>query len=161
MRAKGDGFVIDIGADEAALVRRLVAELRALLTDPDPDPRSDAQVLLARLFPVAYPDDDELEAEYQRLMRDELVQSKLGSFDIVDDVLDEHRERNTTIDEGGMIAFMQSVNSLRLVLGTMLDVTDDPDVDEVRPGLEGSPEYHLYGYLSYLLEWSVRALTQA
>ena len=43
---------------------------------------------------------------------------------------------------------MQSVNSIRLVLGTMLDVTDDPDLDEVTPGHEDSAEYHLYAYLT-------------
>jgi hypothetical protein len=159
VRAKGDGFVIDLGDDESAMVRRLVAELRALLTDAEPD--SGAHSLLVRLFPVAYPDDDELEAEYQRLMRDELVQSKLSALDLVDEVLAGGRQRADTIDEGRLIAFMQSINSLRLVLGTMLGVSDDPDADEVVAGLEDSPEYHLYGYLSYLLEWSVKALTRS
>lgn len=155
VRAKRDGFVVDIEADEAALVRRLVGELRALLTDPEPD--SEARVLLVRLFPVAHADDEEMEAEYQRLMRDELVASKLGAFDVVDEVLD--TQQSGTVDEGQMIAFMQSVNSIRLVLGTMLGVTDDPDADEVDPGFENSPEYALYGYLSWLLEWCVRALS--
>jgi hypothetical protein len=54
---------------------------------------------------------------------------------------------------------MQSVNSVRLVLGTMLEVSDEPDADEVRPGLEQSPEYALYSYLSWLLEHCVRALS--
>ena len=153
VRAKGERFVIDLGDDESALIRRLVGELRAMLTDPEPDDSS--QVLLARLFPVAHHDDDELEAEYQRLMRDELVQSKLSAFDIVDATL----AGDGRVDEGELLAVMQSINSLRLVLGTMLGVTDDPDADEVTPGLEDSAEYHLYGYLSWLLEWCVRALS--
>ena len=37
-----------------------------------------ARCCVVRLFPVAHPDDEEREAEYQRLMRDELVQSKLA-----------------------------------------------------------------------------------
>jgi hypothetical protein len=135
------------------LVRRLVAELRALLTDDDPDP--EAAPLLLRLFPVAYTDDDEREAEYQRLMREELVASKLASLTIVDDAL----AGSGRVSEPELVAFMQSVNSIRLVLGVMLDVTDDPDSDEVDAGLEGSPEHHLYGYLSWVLEWSVRALS--
>jgi hypothetical protein len=56
---------------------------------------------------------------------------------------------------------MQSINSIRLVLGTMLGVSDDPDEDEVTPGLEGSAEYHLYAYLSWLLEHTVQALSRA
>ena len=43
---------------------------------------------------------------------------------------------------------MQSVNAIRLVLGTMLGVTDDPTSDEVDEQLERSPEYHLYAYLA-------------
>jgi len=153
VRRKGDGFVIDIGDDESALIERLIAELGALLTDDDPG--DEAQALLARLFPVVYTDDEELEAEYQRLMREELVQSKLSALDIVSRSL----AARGRLDEPGMVAFMQSINSIRLVLGTMLGVTDDPDAEEVHTGLEDSPEYNLYGYLSWLLEWSVRALS--
>lgn len=147
VRSKGDGFVIDIGADESALVVRLLGELRALLTDPDPGP--DARVLLGRLFPTAYPDDDELEAEYQRLMREELVQSRLAAIDAVERAL----TGNGRVDEAGLTAFMQSVNAIRLILGTILDVTDD-EPDRPEPDI---PEYQLYGYLSWLLEWAVRA----
>jgi hypothetical protein len=153
IRAENSGFVIDIDDDETALVQRLTAELRSLLLDPDPSIAAEA--LLARLFPVAYPDDAEREDEYQRLMREELVASKLSALQIVDDALREGGE----IDEPGLVAFMQSINSVRLVLGTMLKVTDDPDADEVSEGLDDSPEYNLYAYLSWLLEWTVRAMT--
>lgn len=150
IRAAGDGFVVDVSVDEAALLRRLVDELRELLTDDQPGAAGD---LLARLFPVAHPDDPDAEAEYQRLMREELLASKLAAFEVVDVTLggDGH------LDEHGLIAFMQSVNSLRLVLGTLLGVADDPDA-EVDPDHEDSQEYHLYTYLSWLLEWSVRAM---
>ena len=153
VRRKSDGFVVDIGKDETALIRRLVGELRSLLIDPEPN--DEAQELISRLFPVAYPDDDEMEAEYQRLMRDELVQSKLAAFDVVDDVLADRG----VIDEGRLVSVMQSINSIRLVLGVMLEVSDDPDADEVAEGYEDSPEYALYSYLSWLLEWCVRALS--
>ena len=153
VRPKGDGFVIDIGADEAALVVRLLGELRELLADPDPSPES--QALLGRLFPSAYPDDAELEAEYQRLMREELVQSRLASIDGVERVL----SGNGRVDEAGLTAFMQSVNAIRLILGTMIGVTDDHDSDAIDAldELEATPEHQLYGYLSWLLEWAVRA----
>lgn len=150
----GERFVVDLGEDESALVRRLTGELRSLLTDDDPN--DEARALIARLFPVAYPDDPENEAEYQRLMRDELVQSKLASFDIIDGALTD----DTPVDEGRLIAIMQSINSIRLVLGAMLDVSDDPDIAEVTEGHEDSAEYALYGYLSWLLEWCVKALTR-
>ena len=157
VRPKGDRFVVDLGADESEMVRRLTGELREMLAEPELELDEGSQALLARLFPVAHPDDDEMEAEYQRLMREELVQSKLSAFDIVDETL----SGDGYVDEGQLLAVMQSINSIRLVLGTMLGVTDDPDADEVTPGLEDSAEYHLYGYMSWLLEWCVRALSGA
>lgn len=155
VRRTGSGFVIDLRPEESALVRRLTGQLRALLTDDDPD--AEARALIGRLFPVAYPDDDEMEAEYQRLMRDELVQSKLASFDIIDDAV----AGDSPIDEAELVAVMQSINSIRLVLGVILDVSDDPDRAEVSQRLEDTPEYALYGYLSELLDACVRALTTA
>jgi hypothetical protein len=153
VRRRGRGYAIELGDDESAIVRRLTGELRALLADNDPD--EGARALLARLFPVAYPEDDDKEAEYQRLMREELVASKLASFDIIDAAVTEP----DIIDEGQLVAVMQSVNTIRLVLGSLLDVSDDPDRDEVGAGFEDSPEYALYGYLSWLLEHCVTALT--
>lgn len=148
--------MIALGDDESAMVRRLLGELRALLTDPTPE--SETRALLVRLFPVAHPDDEQEQAEYHRLMADELVQSKLAAIAIVDDVLAGNEGGH--VDEAGIVAFMQSVNSIRLVLGTMLGVTDDPDIDEVAEGVEDSPEYHLYAYLSWLLEHTVRTISE-
>ncbi|MEZ5296626.1 MAG: DUF2017 family protein [Ilumatobacteraceae bacterium] len=152
VRSTGKGFRIAVDDDEAALIRRLAGELRSLLTDDVDDDRA----LMARLFPTAYPDDEELEAEYQRLMREELVASKLAALDVVEQALSPGAE---PLDEVGLVAFMQSINSVRLILGTMLEVSDDLTGDEVRARLEQSPEYALYGYLSWLLEHCVRALS--
>ena len=154
IRSTRKGFEIAVDDDEAALIRRLAGELRSLLTDDADDEH--ARSLLVRLFPTAYPDDEELEEEYQRLMREELVASKLAALDVVDRALTPGAD---PLDDAGLLAFMQSVNSVRLILGTMLDVSDDPDADEVLAGLEDSPEYALYSYLSWLLEHCVRALS--
>ncbi|TDT15023.1 uncharacterized protein DUF2017 [Ilumatobacter fluminis] len=154
VRSTRKGFEIAVDDDEAALIRRLAGELRQLLTDDADDEH--ARALLVRLFPTAYPDDEELEEEYQRLMREELVASKLAALDVVDRALAPGAD---PLDDAGLLAFMQSVNSVRLILGTMLEVSDDPDADEVRAGLEDSPEYALYSYLSWLLEHCVRALS--
>ena len=155
VRESGNGFLIELGEDEAMLVTRLLDELRQLLTNPSPD--SSERLLIVRLFPVAHPDDVDEEAEYQRLMRDELVESKLEAIASVERVLAAERRSDRVVDELGLVAFMQSLNAIRLVLGTMLGVTDDPTEDEVDEQLERSPEYHLYAYLSWLLEHCVRA----
>ena len=157
MRESGSGYLIELGEEETALVARLLDELRQLLTNPAPDGAE--QSLTMRLFPVAHADDPEAEAEYQRLMRDELVQSKLAAISRVETVLTAERRSDRVVDEEGLVAFMQSLNGIRLVLGTMLGVSDDPDTEEVEEQVENSPEYHLYAYLSWLLEHCVRAIS--
>jgi Domain of unknown function (DUF2017) len=147
----GSGYVLHLGREERVLVTRLLDELRALLTEPaDPE-------LVRRLFPVVHPDNPEREAEYQRLMRDELVASRLAGIEAVSTVLG-RTGRKVTLDEAQMVAFMQAVNGVRLVLGTLLDVTEDDELVD-REEVDDSPEYHLYGYLSWVLDSSVQALS--
>ena len=128
----GSGYVLHLARDERALVSRLLDELRALLTEPgDPE-------LVRRLFPVVHPDDPEGEAEYQRLMRDDLVTSRLAGIETVTNVL-ARTGRKVTLDEAQMVAFMQAVNGVRLVLGTLLDVTEDDELVDPEE-LDDSPE---------------------
>lgn len=142
-----------LGPDERAIVLRLLAELRSLLRDDDPD--EPARRLLQRLFPPAYPDDDEKEEEYQRLMRDELVASRAATIDDVARVLGD--DDADVLDEAQVVSLLQGVNALRVVLGTMLDVDEDDDI--VALGDDATPEHHLYGYLSWLLDWIVTSLS--
>jgi hypothetical protein len=148
----GSGYVLHLGREERVLVTRLLDELRALLTEPaDPE-------LVRRLFPVVHPDNPEREAEYQRLMRDELVASRLAGIEAVSTVLG-RTGRKVTLDEAQMVAFMQAVNGVRLVLGTLLDVTEDDELVDREEEVDDTPEYHLYGYLSWVLDSSVQALS--
>jgi Domain of unknown function (DUF2017) len=148
----GSGYVLHLGREERVLVTRLLDELRALLTEPaDPE-------LVRRLFPVVHPDNPEREAEYQRLMRDELVASRLAGIEAVSTVLG-RTGRKVTLDEAQMVAFMQAVNGVRLVLGTLLDVTEDDELVDREQEVDDTPEYHLYGYLSWVLDSSVQALS--
>ena len=144
------GWRINLDDEERNLLLRLMDELRALLTGPDDNE------LIRRLFPVAYPDDDEKEAEYQRLMREELVASRLGALHSMTRTIDPAHASNL-LDEGETIAFMQSINAIRLVLGAMLGITDDESADDADSA--DSPEHHLYDFLSWLLEWTVRSLS--
>jgi Domain of unknown function (DUF2017) len=142
------GYVLHLGSEERSVVSRLLDELRGLLRTASGDAPG-----LERLFPVVHPEHPEQEAEYQRLMREELVASRLGAIDTVQRVL-AGSGRKVILDEAQLMAFMQAVNSLRLVLGTVLDVGEDDE-----PAPSDGPEQHLYGYLSWLLDASVRAVS--
>lgn len=151
VRAVGDRFEITIEREERDLLIRLLNELSSLLTSD----AQEYQPLLATLFPPAYPDDEEKEAEYQRLMRDELVASRLAAIGVVIETLGP--DDPDLLDEGSTIAFMQSINAVRLVLGSMLGITDEEDVADTGE----SSEHQLYTFLSWLLEWTVQALSAA
>ncbi|MFV0306397.1 MAG: DUF2017 family protein [Desertimonas sp.] len=145
-RARG-GYLLHLGADERSVVARLLGELRQLVTDGDADGPA-----LRRLFPVVHRDDPEQEAEYQRLMRDELVSSRIAMVDRLVELLGQPG-RKVPLDEAGLIDLMQALNSVRLVLGTMLDVNED---DEPEPD-DATPEYALYASLSWMLDACVQA----
>jgi hypothetical protein len=145
------GFAVNLDTDERALLNRLLSELLQLLVGPSDDP------VLRRMFPPAYhlDDDAEAEVEYQRLMREELVASRLASLTTVTGALAD----GAVLDEAGLVAFMQAINGLRLVLGTLLDVDEAHDLDDIDDADPMVGEHHLYGYLSYLLEAAVGAVS--
>ena len=153
-RVGRDKFCINLDLEEVDLIHRLMTELRQLLNEP---PADDGR--LRRLFPVAYhdPGDRELDEEYQRLMHDELLQSRLKGLDLVDDFM-AGGLRHQRLTESDLLAFVQALNSLRLVLGTILDVSEDHDFGEVADDHPLVGEYQLYDFLSWVLDWSVRAL---
>lgn len=145
------GYRINLGDRERDVVRSLLGEMRGLLTGPSDHPA------LRRVFPTAYhqAEDAERDDEYQRLMREELVASRLTGIDTVMAALD----AEPPLTEAQMLAMMQALNGLRLVLGTVLDVSEDDDPDDVDDDHPMAAEYRLYGFLSWLLEWTVRALS--
>ncbi len=156
-RAPG-GYAIVVGDAEREVLIRLLGELAGILaTGDEPGDGSNAEhTLLRRMFPPAYhlAADGDAEAEYQRLMRDDLVASRLAAITTVSAAL---RDR-TMLDEAGMTSFVQAVNALRLVLGTLLDVDESHDLDTVADDDPLVGEHHLYGYLSYLLDAAVEVL---
>ncbi len=147
-----DGYLFNIGDDERQLVARLLTELSQLLMGEADDPR------LIRMFPPAYhlADDADADAEYQRLMREDLVASRLSGITAVNAAL----QQPGPVDEEAMVAFVQAINGLRLVLGTMLDVVEDHDPDDIDEDDPLVGEHHLYNFLSWLLDWAVRALAE-
>jgi Domain of unknown function (DUF2017) len=147
-RARNGNIQLALPDHEREVVRRMLPQLRELLTLGANDDRT------KRLFPVAFHDDPEAEAEYQRFMHPELVASRLAAIDLVETSLD-----RTELSEEEAVAWMQSVNGVRLVLGTLLDVDEELDIEGVAdddPDVQG---YAIYAYLSGLLDELVRALT--
>jgi hypothetical protein len=145
LRVSDDEFAIDLGDDERELLVNLAGQLRDLLLESD---RPEVQ----RLFPPGYANDPEREAEYRAMVRDDLLEQRFAAIDLL-----ESTAQATELDLAQMEAWMGSVNSLRLVLGTILDVSEDMvDLDPEDPN---APSYYVYGYLSSLLGEMVEAFS--
>lgn len=147
------GYVVNLEQEEIDLLARLFDELRGLLLNPDPQ----TAPLLRRLAPPAYhlADDAEAETEYQRLMHDDLVATRLEAITTVEALLRAGRP----FDEEGAQALLRSLNSVRLVLGTLLDVGERDDPAAIPDDHPMVGEMHLYHFLSYLLESTVQAIS--
>jgi hypothetical protein len=143
---QGDGsYVVRLPDELRELLADGLASLRVRLQADTTDPS------LQRLFPTAYNQDEKLDAEYQRLMRSELLSSRLAALDTVERTLDAE-----TVTGDDLQQWLQSINALRLVLGTMLDVSEEP-----QPIDPDDPDYEdrlLYDVLSYLLQAILEAL---
>ena len=142
---RGD-FRLRLPRAERALLRMVRSELVLLLDERPADPD------LRRLFPPAY-EDAEDEAEYRRLVGDELAAGKRRALDTLAETLD--RDRLSAEDAQ---AWLTALNDARLVLGTRLGVTDDALLRDVAPRHPRAREYAVYAYLSWLQEQLVEAI---
>lgn len=147
-RLRSGRYQVRLSPEERMVLKSLPGQLRELLDDPDRDPS------LARLFPPAYADDVVRDAEYQVLKGDELVARRQTALEVVERTVDAEE-----LTEEELTAWMGVVNDIRLVLGTQLDVSEEmAAIDEDDPR---APAFALYGYLSWLLEQIVDAMSGA
>lgn len=144
-RQRDGTFRLMLPADERDVLRTLPAQLRDLLATDDPG--------LVRLFPPAYADDRDADDEYGALVRDELRRGRIEALRVVEATVDAER-----LDEAQLTAWLDALESLRLVLGTQLDVTEETYAHEPHPSDPSAPALALYGYLSWLQEQAVEAL---
>lgn len=149
-----DRFRITLPKHEAELLRTLLPQLRGLLTTG----LSENDPSLNRLFPTAYANDPELDAGYQALVRDELLEKRFASLDVIEALLAEADGGEVSGDE--LSAWMRAINDLRLVLGTRLDVGEDDDPAGIDPEDPDAQAWAIYHYLAMLVSVIVDALTE-
>ncbi len=150
LRQRDGSYGLNMALDVRELLVHMFGELRDVLTQGESD-----DPMLRRLFPAAYHQDPELDTEYHGLMRGELVASRLAAISRAVEVI----ETDATLSPDDMVLFMQTLNSLRLLLGTLLDVDEDDDAPRGSddPDDETAAQHHLYAYLGWLLEGAVAA----
>ena len=143
-RERDGSYRLRLSRDERDLLESLPAQLDGLLDEPsNPD--------LRRLFPAAY-EDERAQDEYSLLVGDELMNGRRRALQTIastagsDSLTPEQAE-----------AWLTGLNTLRLVLGTRIDVSEDepPRIDPRDPQAQ---ETAIYLYLSWLQEQLVEAM---
>ena len=148
IQAKGpDRFIINLDEQERLVLRALPEDMLTALADHDANP------LLRRLFPVAHATDDAVNAAYRDLVHSDLLRTRAEILKRVVDTAEARELDRQTLDQ-----WMVGLNTIRLVIGTRLDVTEDasPELQPDDPDLQA---WVLYEFLGSLLDAIVKALT--
>jgi hypothetical protein len=155
-RAGDGGFELRIPTDERDILRSVGPSLREILVDRATSIEPGEDEAVDRLFPEAYPDDDELQAEFRLLAHDQLLESHLGALAVLEETVDADR-----LDEEQLLAWMRALNHVRLVLGVRLEVTEDRDDWPRSPRDPRAAAFAVYDYLTYLQGEIIEALSGA
>ena len=147
IRARRDGtYRVELPEEERDVLAALPRQLREALDAGEPT--------LYRLFPPAHADDDTANEEYARLVGPALVDGKLQALAEL-----ERTAHATRLDEEELGAWLGALESLRLVLGTQLDVTEE-SYGPFDPAAPEAARLALYHWLSWLQEEVVHALSE-
>ncbi len=173
---------------EADLLRNLAAQLVELLRNEAAVPREDQDPfeammdfsgpttepddpVLARLFPTAYPHDEEAGAEFRRFTEGRLRDGKAQAAITIIDCLEEAGLPPELTEEGLMIdveldqataeTWMRSLTDIRLALATRLGVEEgDEEFWYALPDDDPRGQAHdVYEWVGYLQETLVHALS--
>lgn len=155
---------------EAAVLTRLCEELTTLLDADGPaDGPADgdseqADPVLERLFPRAYldPTEEQAESEWQRFVHDDLVVGRRQAVQTVErslaDALVRRGRFELSLNDDQAQAWLAVINDARLALGTRLKVTEDMNLSRLDPDDPDTAPYAVYWWLGVLEERLVDVL---
>jgi len=183
---KSGAAVTTFTAFEADLLRSLAAQLIELLRNESATEDISADSLedlldfsgptrepddpvLARLFPTAYPEDEEAAAEFRRYTESDLRNGKAAGAAAVIDTLEdaglpaEPQDGlfiDVELDRETAITWMRSFTDMRLAIATRLGIEDgDENLWYSLPDDDPRAQVHdIYEWVGYLQETLVRAL---
>jgi hypothetical protein len=162
------GQLIELLRNEAATSRKGDA-LEDLLDFSGPTTAPDDPVL-ARLFPTAYPDDEEAAGDFRRFTESTLRDGKADAAATIIDTLEEaglppEPEEglfiDVELDKPVAMMWMRSFTDMRLAIATRLGVEeDDEQYWQSLPDDDPRAQVHdIYDWLGYLQETLIHAAT--
>ena len=155
-RRRRGGVDVTLTEPEVTVLRSIVAQMEEVLVAPEDNPAT------RRLFPPAYTDDDEAQAEYARLMTADLADGKRKAVASVLATLERGGMKRdawrVTLSQEEAEDWLAVLNDARLTLGTRLDVTEKTYDKEIEPSDPDAAALEVFRYLGYIEEWLVETL---
>ncbi len=162
------GQLIELLRNESATAKHQHDPLEQLLDFSGPTTEPDDPVL-ARLFPTAYPDDEEAAGDFRRFTESALRDGKAAAAAEIIDALEEAGlttapEDGTFIDveldEGAALTWMRSFTDMRLAIAIRLGVEEgDEEYWLSLPDDDPRAQVHdIYDWLGYLQETLVESI---
>lgn len=155
------GLRLNIDEHSREVVVHLFGELRNEVVGAKQSPHDDLAPHLKRLFPTGYHADEKRNEEYRRLTHGDLADAHLAAIDNAITMLSTDRVFTTVELE----RFVRALNAMRLVLGTVLDVSEDDNGEEADTSSEEAEtddptemQRQVYDYLGWLLHTSLDQL---
>ncbi|GCD90931.1 DUF2017 domain-containing protein [Nocardioides sp. LS1] len=164
--------LVELLRNEAAVPREDMDPFEAMMDFSGPTSEPEDPVL-ARLFPTAYPQDEEAAGEFRRFTEGTLRDGKARAACTIIDGLEEAGLPPELTEDGLMIdveldpptaeVWMRSFTDLRLALATRLGVEeDDEHYWHSLPDDDPRAQAHdIYEWVGYLQETLIEALTDA
>jgi hypothetical protein len=184
---KSGAAVTTFTAFEADLLRSLAGQLIELLRNESATPEASADALedlldftgptrepedpvLARLFPTAYPEDEEAAAEFRRYTESDLRNGKAAGAATVIDTLEEAGLPSepedglfidVELDPATAVTWMRSFTDMRLAIATRLGIEEGDEAFWYSlPDDDPRAQVHdIYDWVGYLQETLVQAVS--
>lgn len=147
IRPAGEGLVVTLDADEAAVLRGLLDELRAAIEDAEAVDRS----VIDRLFPTAYADEADAQA-FAELVGDELRAQKLTAIATMRARLGDQGAVEADVGPEEKESWLPVLTDLRLAIGTKLDVDEDKMARPLDPSDPEAPALSVLHWLGWMQE---------
>lgn len=172
-RSRRGELTMKLDEGEVRILRHVLTETLELLgpsESPADDPLAAAVGIgttttapedpaLARLFPNGYTDDPDASADFRRYTEPGLREAKRSAARTALATLDTAHDHRV-LTEAEAMAWLGSLNDMRLVLGDRLGVTEDWE-EMVESLADGDPRltlFWVYDRLTYLQDTLIRAL---
>lgn len=172
-RSDAGRIVARLSGQEKAALRSLAAQIVEFVApaphasaDPlaamvgiEPEVQPPRDAALMRLLPDAYPDDVQAAHDFRRYTERSLREMKMAHARAVAASLEQSGEK-VVLSDADVDSWLGFLNDARLTIGTRLEITgDDDDLDDLD---EDDPRFdwaQIYGWLTYLQDALLQALT--